>query len=156
MLDFIYQHLAEILFSLGALLLVLELAFLGVSGPVLFIALGCFWSGLLVQLGVITSPLSAAVVAASAAMTAAIILWKPLKKWQNKTQTVQTTSDMVGKTLPVTAPVTALEGRVSYSGIEWLAALAADETQPLAVGEQAVVVAVDGTLLRVKAVAAKP
>lgn len=148
--DYLAQHHDQLLYAIAAVCLLLEMGVLGMSGPLLFLALSCLITGLLVTFGVISGwEMEIAVVGILAILSAAI-LWKPFKRFQNAQETPNTSSDMIGRKLAVTALVTHGEGRVSHSGIEWQARLVAHEHQAIPVSARAEVVAVDGTLLVVK------
>ncbi len=149
-MDFIVQHLDYVFYSLAGICLVIELALLGMSGPLLFVALGCFVTGLLISLGVVQEVGTAAVVAAVCSAAAAALLWRPFKALQNRPPALQTSSDMVGRILPVTARITQQDGRVAYSGTIWLARLDASHHEPADEGDRVEVTSVDGTLLLVR------
>ena len=57
---------------------------------------------------------------------------------------------MVGKVLLVTMRITQVNGRVSYSGVDWLARLDNSNSDPIEVENKVEVTSVDGTLLLVK------
>lgn len=144
------QHHDHLLYAIGAICLLLELGVLGMSGPLLFIAVGCIASGVLVTLNVISGVELEVLMVAVFAFVSAVGLWKPLKKFQNAGGGPDTSSDMIGKKLLVTFAISRDHGRVSYSGIEWQARLDATVVEPIAVATQALVVGVDGSLLIVK------
>ncbi len=148
--DYFAQNQDFLLYAIAGVCLVLELSVLGMSGPLLFLALGCLLTGFLVSLGAITGwEMEVLGVGILAALSAAL-LWKPLKKFQNAGAGRDTSSDMIGKILPVTQEITRDQGTVSYSGIDWQARLDSAHTKPVSVGDRACVVAVDGSLLLVK------
>lgn len=144
------QHQDHLLYTIAGICLLLELGVLGMSGPLLFLAISCLLTGLLVTLGIISGwemqVLSVGVLAA----LSATFLWKHLKRFQNADGGRDTSSDMIGKLLPVTQLITRDQGKVAYSGIDWQARLDAAYTEPVAVGTRALVVAVQGALLLVK------
>ncbi len=144
------QHHDHLLYMIAGLCFVLELSVLGLSGPLLFLALSCLLTGVMVTLGIISGwemeVLSVGVLAA----LSATLLWKPLKKFQNAGVGHDTSSDMIGKVLPVTRLITRDQGTVAYSGIDWQARLDAAYSESVAVGGRAHVVAVRGSLLLVK------
>ena len=144
------QHHDHLLYAIAGLCLVLELGALGMSGPLLFIALGSLLSGLLVSLGLIAGWEAEMVAVGVLTSLSAALLWKPLKRFQNAKVEPDVSSDMIGRSLPVSWVVTRDQGRVRHSGIEWQARLA-EQGDPIAEGARAQVVAVDGTLLLVKA-----
>lgn len=148
--EYFSQNQDHLLYTIAGICLVLELSVLGMSGPLLFLALSCLLTGLMVTFGIISGwemeVLSVGVLAA----LSAVLLWKHLKKFQNSGGGRDTSSDMIGKLLPVTQLITRDQGKVSYSGIDWQARLDAAYAEPVAVGSRAHVVAVQGSLLLVK------
>jgi membrane protein implicated in regulation of membrane protease activity len=148
--DYFAQHQDHLLYTIAGICLVLELSVLGMSGPLLFLALSCLLTGLMVTIGIISGwEMEVLSVGVLAALSAAL-LWKPLKKFQNAGGGRDTSSDMIGKLLPVTQLITRDQGKVAYSGIDWQARLDAAYAEPVAVGSRAHVVAVQGSLLLVK------
>jgi inner membrane protein len=145
------QHHDHLLYAIAGLCLVLELGALGMSGPLLFIALGSLVTGFLVSLSILASWESEMVSVGVLTVLSAALLWKPLKRFQNAKVEPDTSSDMIGRSLPVTMVINRDQGRVSYSGIEWQARLAEGHSDPISEGSRAQVVAVDGSLLLVKA-----
>jgi membrane protein implicated in regulation of membrane protease activity len=89
---------------------------------------------------------------AGLSVASAALLWGQLKKLQNKEVGPETSSDMVGKVLPVTARITQVDGRVAYSGVDWLARLDGSSSEPIEAESRAEVTSVDGTILMVKGV----
>ena len=144
------QHHDHLLYAIAGICLVAELSVLGMSGPLLFLALGCLLTGVMVSIGMISGweveVFSVAILAASGA----VLLWKPLKKFQNADGGRDTSSDMIGRVLPVSQLITRDQGTVAYSGIDWQARLDAAYIEPIVVGNRAHVVAVQGSLLLVK------
>lgn len=150
--DYFSQHQDHLLYSIAGLCLILELSVLGMSGPLLFLALGSLLTGFMVSLGLIGGWEMELLSVGVLTVLGAALLWKPLKRFQNAGVGRDTSSDMIGKVLPVAQIVNCDQGTVSYSGIEWQARLeSAGESVP--VGDRVRVVAVDGALLLVAAVA---
>lgn len=150
LIDYFAQHQDHLLYAIAGICLVVELSVLGMSGPLLFLALGCLITGVMVSLGVVSGwELEVFSVAILAALSA-LLLWKPLKTFQNSGVGRDTASDMIGKVLPVTQLITRDHGAVAYSGIDWQARLDAAYNEPVAVGGRAHVVAVRGALLLVR------
>ena len=144
------QHQDHLLYTIAGICLVLELSVLGMSGPLLFLALSCLLTGVMVTVGIVSGwEMEVLSVGVLAALSAAV-LWKPLKKFQNAGGGRDTSSDMIGKVLPVTQTITRDQGTVAYSGVDWQARLDAVYVEPVAVGNRAHVVAVEGSLLLVK------
>jgi len=149
-IDYFAQHQDHLLYAIAGVCLVLELSVLGMSGPLLFLALSCLLTGVMVTLGLIggweVEVLSVGVLSA----LSAALLWKPLKRFQNSGGGRDTSSDMIGKILAVTQTITRDQGAVAYSGIDWKARLESAYTEPVAIGSRVHVVAVEGSLLLVK------
>lgn len=155
MIDYFAQHQDYFFYGLAGICLLIELALLGISGPLLFVALGSLLTGLFISLGLIHAFSVAVVLFAGLSVASAALLWGPLKKLQNKEVGPETSSDMVGKILIATAPITQVDGRVSYSGIEWMARLDAShvdasDIEIINAESQVEVTSVDGTVLKVK------
>lgn len=148
--EYFSLHQDHLLYTIAGICLVLELSVLGMSGPLLFLALSCLLTGIMVTVGMVSGwEMEVLSVGVLAALSAAL-LWKPLKKFQNAGGGRDTSSDMIGKVLPVTQSITHDQGAVAYSGIDWQARLDAAYVEPVAVGGRAYVVAVEGSLLLVR------
>jgi hypothetical protein len=150
MWDYFVQHHDQLLYAIAAISLLLELGVLGMSGPLLFFAFGCLITGLLVSVGLVGNWEIEILLVGVVSVVSALLLWKPLKNYQNAKETPNRSSDMIGRQLPVTATITSEAGRVAYSGIEWQARLAITTDTPIAEGSRAEVVSIDGSLLVVK------
>lgn len=147
LINYFSQHQDHFLFTLAGLCLLLELGILGMSGPLLFVALACLLTGILVSLHLLQGWEFELFSVGVLSVLSAALLWRPFKKFQNAQSSPDLSSDMIGRELPVTLPVTHSEGRVAYSGIEWQARLDASCQQPIALAARARVVKVDGSLL---------
>ena len=150
MWDYFAQNNDQLLYAIAAISLLLELGVLGMSGPLLFFAFSCLITGLLVSAGLVSGWEMEVLLVGLLSVVSSLLLWKPLKNYQNAKEAPNHSSDMIGRQLPVTITITAEEGRVAYSGIEWQARLAVTSTTPITVGARAEVVAIDGSLLVVK------
>ena len=151
-MEYFTQHQDYFFYALAGICLLVELSLLGMSGPLLFLAIGSVITGALISLEIIHSFGIALVALGSVSLASAALLWAPLKKLQNKEIGPETSSDMVGKVVPVTARITQADGRVSYSGVEWLARLDSSSHEPIEAESRVQVTSVDGTILVVKAV----
>jgi membrane protein implicated in regulation of membrane protease activity len=149
-MNYLALHQDYFFYALAGICLMLEIGLLGMSGPLLFVALGSLLAGLTLSLGLVHSFSIAMVLAAGLSMASAALLWGPLKNLQNRPLKPETSSDMVGKILPVSARITLSEGRVFYSGVDWLAQLDDAHSEPIEVHSRVEVTSVDGTLLRVR------
>ncbi len=148
--DYFVQNPAHLFYTLTGLCLILELGVLGMSGPLLFVALGSLLTGVMISLGVINGWEMAILSLGLLTTISALILWKPFKRFQNAAVVPDTSSDMIGRVLQVTQLVTRDQGAVSYSGTEWQVRLK-EAVEPVPVGMHVRVLAVDGSLLLVQA-----
>lgn len=151
MIEYFSQHQDYFFYAFAGICLLIELALLGMSGPLLFVALGSLLTGIFISLGLVHAFSVAIVLLAGLSVSSAALLWGPLKKLQNKEVGPETSSDMVGKVLLATARITHVDGRVSYSGVEWLARLDSSSSEPIEAERRVQVTSVDGTVLVVRA-----
>lgn len=150
-MDYFSQHQDQLLYAIAAVSLLVELGVLGMSGPLLFFALSCLITGVLVSFGWISGWEMIVLLVGVLSFAGALLLWKPLKNYQNTKEAPNTSSDMIGRKLLVKTAISQDAGSVAYSGIDWQARLAVGATSTIAPGAHAEVVAVDGSLLLVKA-----
>ena len=152
MIDYFAEHQDYFFYAIAGICLLVELGLLGISGPLLFVALGSLITGILISVGLIHAFSIAIVMLAGVSVASAALLWAPLKKLQNKEVGPEVSSDMVGKVLSVTARITQTDGRVAYSGVDWLARLDSAQSEPIETESRVEVTSVDGTILIVKSI----
>lgn len=150
MIDYFSQHHDYLFYAISAICLLIEITFLSMSGPLIFVAIGALITGILLSTGLIHAFSIAVVLFAGFSIASAALLWESLKMFQNRSSGPETSSDMVGKVLLVTMRITQVNGRVSYSGVDWLARLDNSNSEPIEVENKVEVTSVDGTLLLVK------
>ena len=150
----IIQHLLDnhdqTFYLIGGVSLVIELTLLGVGGPLLFFGLAAFITGALSGMGVISGWEAEifTVGVSTAILTAA--LWKPLKNFQNSGGGPDTSSDMIGLTVPATSTINQSSGKIRYSGIDWNARLSSDAGVDAIAAEQlCTIVSIKGTTMLV-------
>ena len=95
-MEVIFENHANLLYVLGAIALVIELTVMGLSGALLFFALGCITTGVLVSLGIVSSWQYEVLSVGLSTGLWALVLWQPLKKLQGAGKAVDTSSDMTG------------------------------------------------------------
>jgi membrane protein implicated in regulation of membrane protease activity len=121
-MSYITEHLAQTLMVLGILALIIEVAVLGLSTFVLlFLGLSLFLSGVLISLTLLPDTLTSALwsnVLLTSLFT--VVLWKPLKRMQNKVDSSPVNSDFAQLQFELAQDVSA-EGLTThqYSGITW-------------------------------------
>ncbi|MFP6794981.1 MAG: NfeD family protein [Pseudomonadales bacterium] len=130
---------------------ILELSLLGLSGPLLFFAIASLVTALLISVGLITGWEEEILVVGVLTVLIASLLWRPLKKFQNSGGGADTSSDMIGRVVTVSKDITAEEGAIRYSGIDWQARLDASANEAfIAEGEQCIIASVNGNTMLVK------
>ena len=115
-------NLANYLIVIGLVILAIEILILGLGTFVLsFFGLALLITGVLVMTDSIQPTLMAATtsVAVLSALLA-LLLWKPLKSLQNKTERKQAKSDLIGHRFVLESPLSPTQsGSITYSGITW-------------------------------------
>ena len=154
MADFL-AHLSanhdHVLYLISGISFIIELSIMGLSGPLLFFAISCALTGLMVSFGIIDSWQIEVLLVGVLTGVCALILWKPLKKFQNSGHQKDHTSDLIGKSLIAVEEITLTQGAVRYSGINWPARLATDITQgSISKGSMCKVISVNGNVLIVE------
>jgi inner membrane protein len=144
----LFDNHATLFLSAAFLMLVIELFVLGFAGPLLFLSVGTALTALLIYLNVITGITTELFTASILASITALLLWKPLKNFQNNTIGKNTSSDMVGKSVVVVEALTKTSGSIRYSGIDWQARLAQSSSlTEIAANELVTISDVEGTLI---------
>lgn len=150
-MDYFLQNYDKLLYIIAGVSLVLELTVMGLSGPLLFFAIACGITGVIVSAGLITSWEFIVLSVGILSLFSAFILWKPLKSFQGPTQVSDNSSDMIGQIVPVSEEVTVNGGSIRHSGISWQARLDSNSTLKSLEKELRVeICAVDGNVMIVK------
>ncbi|MFT5422000.1 MAG: hypothetical protein ACI9D5_002766 [Candidatus Endobugula sp.] len=150
LIDYFSANHSSLLFLIAGIAFVIELAVMGLSGLLLFFAIGCFITAILTYYGVLNGWESEAFSVGLLSCLAAMLLWKPLKNFQTKAIPLDNSSDMAGREVPCSESITRSGGAIRYSGINWPARLdtSCAATQ-IDVGDQCVIVSVDGNVMLV-------
>lgn len=151
----IVQHLLDhhdqVFYLIGGASLVIELALLGLSGPLLFFGIAAFLTGMLSSVGLISGWETEIFTLGVGTAVLAAVLWQPLKKFQNSGGGPDTSSDMIGLTVAAAAEIKSGEGKIRYSGIDWNARLSDDaNVNSIAAKEMCRIVSVKGTTMLVE------
>lgn len=156
MIETMQQHLLSFWFILGFILLAIEVAAFGMaSGVLLFAGIGALITGMLVFAGVLPNTIPATTTAfAITSGLSALLLWKPLKRFQDSTGTHEPMSDLIGYRFRIEQEVSPTQpGEVRYSGVTWRVEIDLKCTEPLLqAGTLVEVVSVDAGLFRVRPV----
>jgi membrane protein implicated in regulation of membrane protease activity len=144
---------ASLLFLIAGIAFVIELAVMGLSGFVLFFAIGCFITGILSYAGILSGWESEAFSVGVLSCTSALILWKPLRRFQSREIPIDTSSDLIGREVTCKTEINLSGGIVRHSGIDWQARLdPAGDRIVINSGDLCRIVKTDGTLLMIAAV----
>ncbi|UXH99917.1 NfeD family protein [Photobacterium sp. TY1-4] len=138
-MEFITEHLPQVLMILGVLALITEVAVLGMSTFILlFLGLSLLITGILMNVAVLDSTLTTALWSNTLLTAAlAIVLWKPLKQMQDSKGAKEIQSDFAELTFTLESDVDDRGlTQYAYSGISWKL----KSRQPLAAGTQVKVV----------------
>ena len=121
-MEWLEDNMAVILTFIGLALLAIEVMALGFAVIVLFfIGLGCLAAGLLMFIGILPETLAVALVGvAFLTLLGAALLWKPLKRMQDKVENKPVTSDLIGHTFTLESDISRHHpGQVRFSGVDW-------------------------------------
>jgi membrane protein implicated in regulation of membrane protease activity len=137
-------------YALAGLSFLVELTLMGLSGPLLFFAIASFMTAILISMGLISGwEIEVFALGILTAFTA-VLLWKPLKRFQNSSDGSDNSSDMIGKQVPVSKTVSQTEGAIRYSGIDWSSRLDKDAgTESIGEGKLCIITSVDGNIMLV-------
>lgn len=144
------ENHGQLFFLIAGISFLIELSVMGMSSPILFFAIASFITAILSSLGIISGwELEILSLGILTALTA-FALWKPLKSFQNRGDGTDTSSDMIGLTVPCVVEVTTVGGSIKYSGINWNARLDKQQIETIPEGVMCKISAVDGNVMIVK------
>lgn len=150
-IDYLFSNHDKLLYLIAGASLIIELTLIGLSGPLLFFAIGCALTGALVSLNLISTWEIELLFVGIFTLLSSLIMWGPLKQFQGTGKVSDTSSDMIGQTVNVSDTVTASGGTVRHSGIDWTARLSeSSDVKSIASGQAVKIVAVDGNILIIK------
>ena len=117
------DYLPQILITCGIVALAVEVAVLGFATFILFfLGLGLLLTGLMMQFSWLAVDINHAMWSVSIiTLGSALLLWKPLRRMQNKPDNNKIESDFAQETFQLTGDVDSESNDVlySYSGINW-------------------------------------
>lgn len=150
-MQYIAGHHDHFFYLVAGISFIVELTILGFGGPLLFFAIASFMTGVLISLGVISGwEMEIFTLGVLTALTT-LLLWKPLKNFQNSGGGADTSSDMIGKQVSASSDITANTGSIRYSGIDWNSRLDNQaEVETIADGEPCIITSVNGNIMIVK------
>ncbi len=120
---YLIDYLPQLLIVAGVVTLVIEVAILGFATFIFsFVGLALLASGLAMSLGWLDINVKSALWSVLVlTLGFAVVLWKPLKQWQNKPVSQQTASDFAQLSFVLEQPVDKDSEQVfyAYSGVQW-------------------------------------
>jgi membrane protein implicated in regulation of membrane protease activity len=150
-MQYLLDNHDQAFYLLGGVSLVVELTLLGLSGPLLFLGIAAFITGALSTLGIVSGWEAEIFTLGISTIVLAVVLWQPLKKFQNSGGGPDTSSDMIGLTVPAATNIETSGGKIRYSGIDWNARLSNDAgVETISSGENCTIMGVEGTTMLVK------
>jgi len=123
LIDYMSNNHDDVLYVLGAVSILVELTMIGLSGPLLFFAIGCILTGILVSFGLISGWEYEALFVGLFSLLTAFVLWQPLKRFQGNDNVKDQSSDLIGQKVVTSEVITEVSGKVRHSGIDWNARL---------------------------------
>ncbi len=121
-MEFVTNNAGELLITLGLVLLIIEAALLGFSTFILtFVGLATVVTGILVYAGSLPVQLMPILLTTAICTTVfALILWKPLKRFQNRQDTHNVKNDFIGMEFVITEGIDAGTSTThKMSGVQW-------------------------------------
>jgi len=157
MLEYFNENQASFWFALGALALIVELLVLGMSTIILFmLGIGALATGTLMYLGILGEGwLLGTAVTGIIAFAAGVLLWKPLKRYQEaEAPRSGESSDFLGMEFTLSSLLDVENTSThQFSGVSWRVELAReDQDKSLAAGDRVRVVALHPGILVVSAI----
>ena len=157
MLEYFNENQASFWFALGALALIVELLVLGMSTIILFmLGIGALATGTLMYMGILGEGwLLGTAVTGIIAFAAGVLLWKPLKRYQEaEAPRSGESSDFLGMEFTLSSLLDVENTSThQFSGVSWRVELAReDQDKSLAAGDRVRVVALHPGILVVGAI----
>ena len=150
-INYFSNNHASLLFLIAGIAFVIELAILGLSGFLLFFAIGSMLTGFISYFGIISGWQVETFSVGILSGLSALLLWKPLKRFQYRKVPLDQSSDLIGREVQCIEPINNITGKVRYSGINWSAKLLSeDNNDTINKGDVCVIKKIEGTTLFVK------
>jgi len=150
-MEYFIENPDHLWYLIAGISIVVELSVIGLGGPLLFFAIASLTTGILVSIGIIDNWQTQMLTVGVLTAFFAAVLWKPLKSLQNSKDKTDNSSDMVGLTVISSSEISAVNGTIRYSGINWQARLADEESLEAIDNKcQCIIVAITGNTMLVK------
>lgn len=150
-INYFAENHEQLFYLIAGLSFIIELTVLGMSGPLLFFAIACVFTALLIHFNLLSSWESQVLSVGILTALITVFLWKPLKQFQNSGGGADTSSDMIGKEVPSSSEITHVDGHIRFSGIDWNARLESDcPMDSVKSNTSCVITGVEGNVMLVK------
>ena len=150
-ISYFNENHAHLFYLMAGISFVIELTVLGLSGPLLFFAIASVLTGIMISLNILSGWENECLAVGILSGLIALMLWKPMKRFQNSGGGADTSSDMIGKQVPSSSEVTHDKGSIRFSGIDWSARLSSDSQETsIAANTSCIITGVDGNIMLVK------
>jgi len=146
---FLENH-SNLFYFIAGISFFIELTVMGLSGPLLFFAIAAFITAVLSSFGIIASWEVELFTLGFLTALIALLMWKPLKNFQNRGDGKDRSSDMIGLSVLCAIEITRTSGAIRYSGINWTARLDEQYNNAIPEGELCEISAVEGNVMIVK------
>jgi len=150
-INYFTENHAQLFYLIAGISFIIELTVLGMSGPLLFFAIASALTGLLIQLNLLSGWETQILTVGILTAIITLLLWKPIKRFQNSSDGTDTSSDMIGKEVPSSSEITHVSGQIRFSGIDWHARLEKDCLEDSVKADTAcIITGVEGNVMLVK------
>lgn len=150
-INYLFHHHDILLYLLAFSSLLVELTLISLSGPLLFFAIGCAITGVLVSFDIVVVWEMELFFIGLCTLLSSLLLWKPFKHFQGNVRLPNTHRDMIGQRVAVHEILSKHGGSIKYSGVNWPARLSQDSPhESIAAGEYVKIHAVEGKTMIMK------
>lgn len=150
-IQYIAQNHDHVFYVIAGVGFIVELTIMGLSGPLLFFAIASFITGVLISFNLISDWEIELFVLGMLTAATTLLLWKPLKNFQNAGDGMDTSSDMIGREVSVSSDITRHDGTIRYSGVNWPSRLDDDvNIDMITKGQLCKITAVKGNIMLVR------
>ncbi len=146
--QYFLDHHDKIFYVIAGVSFLIELTLIGLGGPLLFFAIASFITGVLISFGLISGWQMESFTVGLLTGITALLLWQPLKRFQNTGGGHDTSSDMIGQQVLTSSEISTIGGSIRHSGIDWNARLSRDSaTDNIPTATLCIIEAVEGNVM---------
>lgn len=150
-INYLFLNHDKLFLLIGIVSLCIELLILNITSPLLYFAIGCLTTGVLISFNLLPGWEYEMLSTAFFCILSCFILWKPVKQYQQYGTINVTKKSAVGQQVAVTEVLTRYGGCITFSGSDWQARLCEDSSQEsIGIGEYVKVAALDGNVMLIR------